>query len=112
MIIVVALSFVMFADLDHVRNSFGKHFVQGYHYWRGETDIDDSGRPFYLGDNWTADNRSGRWAINLFELLIWAGIVVLPVITNKATRSAIHRREAEFQLTADGKRVETYETNA
>ena len=31
----------MFADLDHIRNSFGRHFVQGYHYWRGETDLDE-----------------------------------------------------------------------
>jgi hypothetical protein len=112
MIVVVALSFSMFADRDHVRNHFGRHFVQGYRYWRAETDLDDSGQPFYVGDQWTATNRSGRWVVELFELLILTGVFVLPAITLKATRSAIYKKETESLFTAEGKRVETYETNA
>jgi hypothetical protein len=112
MIIVAALSFAMFACRDDVRNHFGRHFVQGYRYWRGETDFDDYGRPFYIGDEWTAKNRSGRWTVDLFEFLIWAGIFGLPAITLKATRSAIYKKEVECLFTPDGKRVETYETNA
>jgi hypothetical protein len=65
MIVVVAISFAMFACRDRVRNHFGKYFVQGYRYRRGETDYNDYGQPFYGGDEWTATNGSGRWAVEL-----------------------------------------------
>jgi len=67
MIVVVAISFAMFACRDHVRNHFGKYFAQGYRNWRGETDYNDYGQPFYGGDEWTATNRSQRWAVELDE---------------------------------------------
>jgi hypothetical protein len=112
MVVVVALSFVMFACRDHVRNQFGRDYAQGYHYWRGETAEDDSGRPYYVGDEWTATTRTGRWVVSLFEWVVFAGVFALPAITLKATRSATHKKEAECIYTTDGKRIETYHTNA
>jgi hypothetical protein len=110
MVIVVALSFAMFADLDQVRNAVGKHFVSGYQHWRSEPDTDDYGRPYYPGDGWTARNRSGRWGIQAFELAIWIGIFALPAITLKAARRAVYKKEAQCSYTTDGNRVETYHT--
>jgi hypothetical protein len=111
MVVVVALSFAMFACRDHVRNQFGRHYVQGYHYWRGQTDEDDYGRPYYVGDEWTATTRTGRWFVSFFEWVVFAGVFALPAITLKATRSAIYKKEAECSYTADGKRIETYHTD-
>jgi len=112
MTIVVAVSFAMFACRDHVRNHFGKHYVQGYRYWRGETDYDDYGRPYYVGDEWTAKTATGRFVVGLFGWVIFAGVFALPAITLKATRGAIYKKESECAFTSEGKRIETYETNA
>ena len=112
MVVVVALSFAMFSCSDHVRNQFGRHAVQGYHYWRGDIDVDDYGRSYYVGDEWTATTRAGRWVLHLFEWLVFAGVFALPAITLKATQSAIYKKEAECAFTTDGKRIEPYHTNA
>ncbi|MCX7006537.1 MAG: hypothetical protein NTY53_04690, partial [Kiritimatiellaeota bacterium] len=66
MVVVVALSFAMFACRDHVRNKFGRHYVQGYNYWRGETDVDELGQPYYVGDEWTATTPMGQRVVTLF----------------------------------------------
>jgi hypothetical protein len=94
-VVVLALSFTMFVGHDHIRNQFGRHYVQGYHYWRGQTDEDDYGRPYYVGDEWTAITRSGRWLVSLFEWVVFAGVFALPAITLKATGAAIDKKEAE-----------------
>jgi hypothetical protein len=104
MVTVVAISFFMF-DSHDLRNDFGRHFVQGYHHWRGETDEG------IQTDEWTARNRSGRWAVTLFDYVVFAGVFVLPTITFKATLAAIRKKEAECIYSADGKRIETYHTN-
>jgi hypothetical protein len=112
MTVAVAISFAMFACLDDVRNQFGKHFVQGYHYWRGDIDYNDEGRPYYVGDQWAAKTGMGRFVVSLVEWLVFAGVFALPAITLKATREAIYKKEAECVYTVDGKRIETYHTNA
>jgi hypothetical protein len=112
MIIVCALSFAMFSGLDDVRNRSGRHFVQGYHYWRGEPDMNDYGQMFYPGDHWTAKNRAGRWGISLFELTILIGVFAFPVVTHRAADRAASKKEAESLFTSDGRRIEgcvTYE---
>jgi hypothetical protein len=111
-VVVVALSFAIFACRDHVRNQVGRHYVQGYHYWRGETDVDDNGLPYYVGDEWTATTRTGRWGVSLFEWVVFAGVFALPAITLKATQSAIYKKEAGCAYTTDGKRIETYHKTA
>ena len=60
---------------------------------------------------WTAKTRQGRWSVGLFELLIFAGIFALPIITMKATSRAIYKKRGGCVFTSDGKIVETYETN-
>jgi hypothetical protein len=115
MIVVVALSFGTFAAWDHVRNQFGRHFVQGYRYWRAEPDVDDNGQMYYPGDGWTAKNRSGRWGVELFGLAVLVGVFALPALTLWATRYAIYKKKAQCVFTSDGngfKLVETYETSA
>ena len=112
MTLVVVISFAMFACLDTVRNRFGKHYIQGYSYWLAEPEEDDTGRMYYPGDHWTAKTSSGRWAIALLNCLIYASIVGLPTITWKASSAAINKKESECRFTADGKRIETYETGA
>src|SRR2546425_1255860 len=44
MAVVIAISFAMFAHHDQVRNRIGERFVEGYSYWRAETEVDDYGR--------------------------------------------------------------------
>lgn len=112
MAVAIAISFAMFAHDDQVRNRIGTRFVEGYTYWRAEPEIDDYGRPYYPGDDWTAKNRSGRWGLQLFGLALLAAVFGLPAVTWKATNAAIYKKEAECLFTADGKRVETYESNA
>lgn len=112
MAVVVVISVAMFASLDTVRNSFGKHFVEGYNYWLAEPEMDDDGQMYYPGDHWTAKNSSGRCAITLLNWLIYASIIALPTITWKASFAAIIEKEAECRFTADGKRIETYENSA
>lgn len=102
---VVAISFAMFASHDHVRNNFGKRFIQGYDYWRGGTGEDDYGRPYYLGDEWTAKTRSGRFVVSIFGWFMLCGVFVLPAITLKVTRLAVSKKESGCEYTIDGKRI-------
>ncbi|MFN2475311.1 MAG: hypothetical protein ABR526_03100 [Chthoniobacterales bacterium] len=111
MVGVVTISFAMFACHDDVRNKFGRYYAQGYRNWRGETDSDDYGRPYYAGDEWTAATATGRRLVTLFEYAVFAGVFALPALTLKAARVAIRRKEAECSYTADGKRLETYYTD-
>jgi hypothetical protein len=89
MAVVVAISFAMFAHHDKVRNHFGKRFVEGYVYWRAETEIDDDGREYYPGDNWTSKSSTGRWTVRLFSLGLWVAVFAVPALTWQATKSAI-----------------------
>jgi len=112
MAVVVAISFAMFAHRDQVRNRTGKRFVEGYKHWRAEPEIDDYGREYYPGDHWSAKNRTGRWGLELFELALLGAVFGLPALTWKASNSAISKREADCEVTMDGKRIETYKYDA
>lgn len=112
MAIVIAISFAMFANHDQVRNRVGKRFVEGYTNWRAEPEIDDYGREYYPEDDWTAKNRTGRLGLELFGLMMLGAVFGLPALTWTATNSAICKREAECIFTADGKRIETHESDA
>jgi len=112
MAVVITISFMMFAHHDEARNRIGERFVEGYSYWRAETEFDDYGREYYPGDHWTGKNRAGRWGLGLFELAMLGAWIGLPTLTWGATNSAIYKRQAECVLTMDGKRIETYESDA
>src|SRR5438552_10758989 len=109
MAVVIAISFAMFVHRDQVRNRIGKRFVERYAYWRAGLEIDEDGRQFYPGDHWTAKNRTGRRGLRLFGLAMFGAWFGLPTVTWRATNSAIYKREAECELTMDGKRAETHE---
>lgn len=114
MIVVVALSFAIFACWDHVRNQFGRHFVQGYRHWPADAEVDYD-VPDYPSDRWTAENRSGRWGVELLELAVLLAVFGFPTVTLWATLYAISKNKAQCVFTSDGKGfelVETYETSA
>ena len=93
MVLVVAISVSMMFDFDHVRNSVGKRYVEGYESWRGDTDVDDNGQEYYTGDEWTARNRLGRWGLKLLSFGSLIGCFLFPTVTYKATTALIHKRE-------------------
>ncbi len=94
MAVVIAISIAMFANDYHIRDRIGARFVEGYAHWRAESEIDDSGKPYYPGDDWTAKNSSGRLVIKLFELALFAAEIGLPVVTWKASGAAIHKKSS------------------
>lgn len=108
MVVVVSISCAMFANDDQIRNRFGKQFVEGYAHWRGEPETDDDGREYYP-DHWTAKTCGGRWGLQLFSLTLLIAEFGLPVITWKATKSAIGRRTRECEVRMDGMRVNASE---
>jgi hypothetical protein len=87
--VVICISVAMFAHRDKLRNRFGERFIEGYQHWRAETEIDDEGREYYPGDEWEAKNLSGRWAVGLFGLGLLVAVIALPVVTWRASKSAI-----------------------
>ncbi len=89
----IVLSFGMFANWDFIRNHVGRGFVEGYRYWRAEPDVDDYGRPFYPGDEWTAKNWTGRTGLSLFVFTLFVAEIALPIVTGMATSKAIDRAE-------------------
>lgn len=106
----IVVSAAMFFARDPVRNTFGKHFVEGYRYWSGGYDYDERGDLYYLGDNWTAKNEIGSFAVSSFELSIFIGVFALPAIALKATRRAIQKKESKCLHRTDGVVTETYNT--
>jgi hypothetical protein len=91
----ILLSFCIFFNIDNVRNPIGERFVEGYTHWRAAPRTDDDGKEYYPGDEWTADNRAGRWSLHLMEWAIFGLAFGVPAITLKATRRAIQRKETE-----------------
>ena len=104
MIVVIAISFLMFAGHYIVRNQIGERFVKGYRSWPhipadGEEPDPYVGSPIYAGDDWMViRNPAGEWALTAFELLLMVAVFALPVITWKASDAAIHRVEQEVNL--------------
>jgi hypothetical protein len=108
--VAAAISFAMFANHDQVRNKIGRRYVEGYRYWRAEPEIDDSGQPYYPGDNWSAKNSAGRWGLNLFGLGLLVGVFAVPAGTWKISAAAINRKRHELVHTMEGTVIETYES--
>ncbi len=113
MIVVVVTSVMVFFDRGAIRNPIGKSLVQGYRHWRGEPEmmITDEGKVwFYSEDIWTASDQPGRWALQLFDVTLMVGVVLVPTITWKASDNAIWKKKKKCQFSADGTWIEKYES--
>ena len=109
MAVVMVISFLMlfFHGGDEGRNRIGERFIEGYTHDSSEFDFDEEGHPY---DRWTANNRTGRWVLDAFELALLVAVFALPVATHKAASVAYYKKEGEFPVTADGWRVESYKS--
>jgi len=97
MVTVVVLSFAIFVNGGHVRNDVGERFVEGYRHWPAEPRIDDDGREYDPGDDWSAESRSGRRGLSLLGWGILGAAFAFPALTWKITKSVIKRRSAEIE---------------
>lgn len=98
LVVVIAISFVMFIARDDLRNQLGKHYVEGYRHWQVEAnpddpEIDDYGRTQRPSDKWTAKSQTGRFCLTVFDFLMLGAVFGFPAITWKACESAINKAE-------------------
>ena len=95
MVISITISFLFFAQLDHLRDRFGQAHIDGYSV-QHRPDYDDFGRSCASADvsteNWYA--KVGLWFGELILLVLCVGI---PVLTWKGTTEAIERRQEASQ---------------
>jgi hypothetical protein len=96
----MSFSFGMFANHDSVRNLLGINCVQGYHFGKGDTDVDDYGRLYYLGDTWSTSTPTGQFAVKIFDWIVLLGVIALPAITLKATSLAVAQKKREITAQA------------
>jgi hypothetical protein len=90
---VVSLSFVSFSNYNHIRDSVGQRFVDGYRVGYYE-DTDDVGRPVRAASVSTS-HWYGRLGLWLFEWAFLGACAALPSITwyaaNRAVDEAIRK---------------------
>ena len=95
MIVVCAVSFYVAFGWDDIRNYIGKTYIQGYRWWRGGSDYDDLGQPYYTGDEWDTATNAGWWALTTLRVISLALSFGLPWITWQPFKDAISHIEDE-----------------
>jgi hypothetical protein len=85
MAVVISSSFVMITHRHEVKNYLGRRFFEGYRHWWVEPESDQDS-----GERWTVKHSSAEWALGLLPLGLLAAAIALPVLTWKASRSAVY----------------------
>ena len=110
MCVVVVISGITFFRIDQLRDQFGRHFVKGYSHWRADPEVDDTGKLYYPGDNWSAPNESGQRMIKSFGWILFIAIFALPLVSWKASTRACENKRSACLFRSDGVLIETYES--
>jgi hypothetical protein len=94
MVFLVFVSSYIFVGLNDVRNSIGKRYIEGYRSWTVETGENDNGEATY-GEDWTAENASGRRIVTALQGILLVLAIVCPLITWKSLEAAIEQRKKQ-----------------